>query len=367
MKRKIKILVDAHIFDHSFQGTSSYLLGLYSALVQLENFEITLCAQNVPKLKELFSDERFSYRKLESNSRYKRLFFEYPRIIDEGGYDYAHFQYVVPFVKKCRFINTMHDLLFLDYKKYFSWKYRFSRALSFWYSAKRSDILLTVSDYSREKIADKFSIDSSKIYVTPNAVGQYEDSSIDISEKYGLDNYILYVSRFEPRKNQISLVEVFKDTKIHDKGYQLVFVGSKKQDIEKDYFDRLQHYIQRENIEGVHFFEGLSWPDLNAFYQQAECFAFPSLAEGFGIPPLEAAVNRCKVITSDKTAMADFDFFKYRIDPNDLIEFGEKLEEALNDIDYPFEAIKKKIEKQYNWSTIAEDFSRVVIKNFKNI
>jgi len=359
---KIKILVDAHIFDHSFQGTATYIHGLYNALVENEQFEITLCAHDIDHLKTLFTDSRFKFVSLNSHSPYKRLLFEYPQIIKDGKFDYAHFQYIVPFFKGTKFVNTIHDVLFLKYKQYFPWKYRFTKGNLFRLSAKRSDIVLTVSDYSKNDVAHYFDIKENRIHVTPNAVSIAPASQVDIKSKYGIRNYILFVSRFEPRKNHIGLLKAYLANELYDNGYDLVFIGSKKEKIEWDAFQELQTLIPDEHRNNVHFLEKISTEDLNAFYKNAACFVFPSLAEGFGIPPIEAAVNDCKVLCSDNTAMQEFDFFKYRFDPNNQSELDEMLPEILQDGQYPFEEIKRAIIQKYNWHSIADHYNQILIK-----
>ena len=82
--------------------------------------------------------------------------------------DYAHFQYVIPPIKKCKYIVTIHDVLFLDFPQYFPFLYRLKNNLLFKYSAKKSDIVLTVSQYSKERIEMHFNINDVKII--PNAV-----------------------------------------------------------------------------------------------------------------------------------------------------------------------------------------------------
>lgn len=143
---KIRILVDAHKFDHSFQGTATYIRGLYNALVEYDDIEITLCAHDLDLLKTIFTDSRFKFIQLQSPSKLKRLAFELPKIIKENGFDYLHCQYILPLFKHCKFINTIHDLLFLHFKQYFDWKYRFINGTLFRLSALRSDVVLTVSE-----------------------------------------------------------------------------------------------------------------------------------------------------------------------------------------------------------------------------
>lgn len=353
---KIKLFVDAHVFDTSYQGTTTYLKGLYNALVKDDAFEITLGAHNIEHLKTIFPDPRFRFIQLHTASKYKRLAFELPELIGRGGFDYAHFQYITPLFKKCRYINTIHDLLFMDFPDYFPFSYRFTKKYLFRFSAKKSDLVCTVSDYSRQALVRHFGIDAGKIFITPNAVSAYTGYYQDVKEKYKIGKYILFVSRLEPRKNHLLMLKAFVELGLHEKGYHLVFIG-RMDDVKTEayhaYYNALPDQVKRFVINA----ENIFYEELNSFYKQADLFVYPSVAEGFGIPPLEAAANGCKVLCSNRTAMADFDFFgKYLFDPHNEEEFKQKILSTLSDEKYPFEEIRRVVLEKYNWDAIAGDF-----------
>lgn len=361
---KIKILVDAHVFDESFQGTTTYIKGIYNELIHCEMFEIYLCAYNIENLKKTFLCNKFNFIQLKSKNKISRLAYEIPSIIKKYNINFAHFQYITPYIKTCYFINTIHDLLFLEEKEYFPWQYRLKNKFLFKISANMADIILTVSKYSQNQINNKFKIELDKIYITPNAVNiPTLDNETDVKKKYRLRDYIHYVSRFEPRKNQIGLLRIYLDKKLYEK-YDLVLIGRKAGRIEKDYYSSFIKEIPTDISSHIHIYEDISDSELETFHQQSSCCVYPSYAEGFGIPPLEAGINKCKVLCSNSTAMADFDFFPYMFNPHDFNDFGSQLISLLNDTTYPYEDIQNKIMTKYNWHTIANNLKKIIIDKF---
>jgi glycosyltransferase involved in cell wall biosynthesis len=357
---EIKLFVDAHVFDSSYQGTTTYLKGLYNALVKDDAFEITLASHDINHLKTVFPDPRFKFIALNSGSKYKRLAFEIPALIEKHKFGFAHFQYITPLFKKCRYINTIHDLLFMDFPSYFPFSYRFKNKHIFKFSAKQSDVICTVSDYSKEALIKHFHIPEQKITITPNAVDVYKGEWIDVKKKYNLSNYMLFVSRMEPRKNHYLMLKTFVDLELYKKGYQLVFIGRIK-DVGAEkyqaYYDTLPDAVKKSILQ----FENISYEELNGFYKAADLFVYPSVAEGFGIPPLEAAMQNCKVLCSNKTAMSDFSFFgNYLFDPNDPEELKAKILSTLDEKNYPFETIREAVLQTYNWNYIAGNFAKVL-------
>lgn len=106
----------------------------------------------------------------------------------------------------------------------------------------------------------------------------------------------------------------------------------------------------------------LSDDELNALYNCTELFIYPSIAEGFGIPPLEAAVCLKKVCCSNSTAMKDFDFFKkYSFEPLNEKCLISQINEILLDKDYPSKEIKDEILKRYSWEKSAETLKGLLI------
>jgi len=347
------ILVDAYVFDCGFEGTATYIHGLYTSIIDNHDVSVTFCVSNSEKLKSYFPQSNVHFIKPKFKSRTLQMLLGYTLQIKKGNYDFAHFQYYVPPIKKCRYIVTIHDILFIHFSKYFSIFKRFLYKFLFSYSAKKSDIILTVSHYSKKNISEQFSIAEDKIHITPNAVREYSKVNIDIKEKYGIRNYIHFVSRFEKRKNHISLLKAYITLKLHE-NYDLIFIGNHKSGDELKNYKILLKIIPKEIARHIHFFQDLSNDELNAFYQQSSCFIYPSHAEGFGIPPLEAAINGCKVLCSDRTAMEDFIFFKYRFNPNNIKELEQKLTEIIEDMNYPFEETKRIVLKKYNWDEVAK-------------
>jgi len=353
------ILVDAYVFDRGFEGTATYIHGLYESLINNRDVVVTFCLSKPENLKIYFPQNNVHFIKPKFKSRTLQMFLGYTLQIKKGGYDFAHFQYYVPPIKKCRYIVTIHDILFIHFKKYFPLFQRLIYKFLFKYSAKKADILLTDSPYSKKSISREFSIAEDRIHIAPIAVKENPKINIDVKKKYNIRNYIHFVSRFEKRKNHISLLKAYVKLKLY-KNYDLVFIGRTKDKGELKCYNELLPIIPKHILQHIHFFQDISNDELNVFYQQSSCFVYPSFAEGFGIPPLEAGVNSCKVLCSNQTAMADFDFFKYQFNPNNPDELEQNLAKILEDENYPFEETKQSIFKKYNWDKTTEIFFNIL-------
>lgn len=372
LNNAMKIFVDGHVFDGEFQGTFTYLQELYSRLIyRCPEITFYFGAKDKSILESIFGhNQNVQFISYRSTGSLKRIFFEIPSIIDELECTHAHFQYILPFKlnQNCKYIVTIHDILFNDFPSDFSFLYRFKRNYLFRRSANVATKLLTVSDYSRERIAKRYCLPLSSIVVTPNAVSgafsnfnfSKSESGSYISNKYSIDKYILFVSRVEPRKNQELLLKAFIEQKLANLGFQLVFIGS---DTFGSEFTSWVSLANQKNPGSVYWFRKVNWVELMHFYNAAEFFTYPSSAEGFGIPPLEAACMQTPVLCSNVTAMQDFDFFKpHTFDPNNSASFVDALNrmvESYNSIDT--ESIKYQIMSRYSWDATADVFVKEVL------
>jgi glycosyltransferase involved in cell wall biosynthesis len=334
MKTKINVLVDCHVFDIKPQGTTTYINGLYSELIKDNNINFYFVSYNTDNLKKIFGNQpNIFYKQLKSASKIKRLLIEYPLLIKQNKIDFAHFQYIVPPIKLCKYIVTIHDVLFLDYPEYFPFFYRIINRILFQLSSWISNYNVTVSKYSQKQITKHFNL--KKVYITPNAVAKqyYEnyDKNLTIKEvfnKHKLQNYFLFVSRREPRKNHLTLLKTYVKYKYYEK-YQLVFIGNLDIiDIAYvNYYSKLSKNIKDKIV----VFEKISDQDLLLITRAASVAVYPSFAEGFGIPPLEAIACGIPTVCSNTTSMSDFNFInEYLFEPNSITDLNEKLMKALD-------------------------------------
>lgn len=357
-----KIFADCHVFDGTFQGTTSYLKGLYSELIKTKSNTYYLASDNPGNLEKIFGrHDNVIYLKYQFKNKFLRLLWDIPFLIKKHKIDFAHFQYIVPPIKSCKYIVTIHDVLFLDFPLYFPKSYRVKNRFLFERSAKQSDVVLTVSDYSKQRIQKHFGI--SEVSVTYNAIDpvfleDYNKPEVQscIKSAFGIENFFLFVSRFEPRKNHLTLLRVFVENKYYS-DRMLVFIGNKAIDCEE--LNKYYQEIPKEIKERIKFLEKISFSDLVAFTRASDLSIYPSIAEGFGIPPLESLAAETPVICSNSTAMSDFDFIgSFLFNPLDKDEMNEKIIQALIHTDW--KPNKQKMLEKYSWKNSADEFLKTI-------
>lgn len=368
----IRLFADAHVFDGEYQGSRTFIKELYSQLALNDKLHLFLAAYDVDHLKTHFPESaNITYIKYNSKSRILRLLIQIPAILKKHHIDYAHFQYIIPVFKPCRFIVTTHDVLFNDCPQYFSKWYRIQKNFLYRYAVKRADILTTVSDFSKQSISRYFKINPGKIHVIPHGVAtaffeaynKAEAQSI-ISNKYKTGQIILYVSRFEPRKNHALLLKTFVSQELYSKGYTLVLAGHRSLPVPD--FDRFLQSLPEAVQKRVLVLNRLDDAELRWFYKAAAVFVYPSAAEGFGMPPLEAAALGVPVLCNNRTALSDFTFFKANHFDfiNDSV-LKDRLTAALNCAGDNSElaAIRTFIKQNYTWAKAATAFVKLIEQN----
>lgn len=355
MKTTLRIFIDCHVFDGSFQGTTTYIQGLYKELIKDKSIAFFFAANDIAQLQNIFGTaENITYLKYQFKNKFYRLAFDIPNLIQKHKIDYAHFQYIVPPIKYCKYIVTVHDLLFLDYQEYFPLSYKLKNKTLFKWSAKYADIVLTVSEYSKHKLQEHFGIKD--VVITPNAVDpvffeEYDKEKVvqEVKRKYDLDNYWIYISRWEPRKNHHTLLKVFIENEYYKK-YTLVLIGDLS--IPNTQFKTLYNGLTESVKKTVLILNKVSFDELLLLMRGATLAIYPSIAEGFGIPPLETSAAGISTICSNTTAMSDFVFLKNRLfDPFSGNDFNEKIKFGLDNKQDV--SIAEAIRNTYRWELSA--------------
>jgi glycosyltransferase involved in cell wall biosynthesis len=173
-------------------------------------------------------------------------------------------------------------------------------------SIKAADHIIAVSNSTAGALVDLFGVRREKISVIHHGADRYvpldrDESAEYISERYKTDkDYVLTVSTIEPRKNLKTLLRVF--SRLKPEGLQLLVAGAsgwKTSSLQEEY-GRLG-LTERE----VKFLGYVPEEDMNRLYSGAKLFAFPSIYEGFGIPPLEAMASGTPVIASRESSIPE--------------------------------------------------------------
>ncbi|AFZ23689.1 glycosyltransferase [Cylindrospermum stagnale PCC 7417] len=248
--------------------------------------------------------------------------------------DIWHVTYPVPIkVNNAKKITTIHDLIplklphtTLDDKKFF-----FNIVKN---SIKDSALILTISESTKKDILHCFDIHPDKIHLTYQPIidnnSLIKDDLVPIFlRKYKLKfkKYILFVGSIEPKKNVGRLIDAYSRL---DTEMQLVIVG-KKGWLWEGEIGKLEAIFGKGFTRKVKLLEYVTRQDLSYLYKGAFCFVFPSLYEGFGLPPLEAMSLGCPVITSNIASLPEVcgDAAIY-VDPYNSEEIRVAIENLIN-------------------------------------
>lgn len=273
---------------------------------------------------------------------------------------------IVPALTSIPTIMTIHDLTNLLFPAAHTLKGRIIEKIFLKRALAKTKKIIAISEATRKDLIRYFPKTKNQIEVIPLGYDSLfkplpQDKIVKSLLKYSLDpGYVLFVGTIEPRKNIELLIDAFSmlPEKIK-KQFPLVIVGKKgwlSEPIFKKMSDpKVSSYIK--------YLKYVDFADLPAVYNGASLFIFPSLYEGFGLPPLEAMACGKAVITSNLSSLPEVvGEAGILVNPKDKVGIKEKLQQLLEDQKY-----RKKIEnssllqaKNFDWQTTAKKTLSVI-------
>ncbi|MCY6369862.1 glycosyltransferase family 4 protein [Clostridium ganghwense] len=268
----------------------------------------------------------------------------------------------LPKTKTCRFIITLHDIIPYKMPETVGENYLKIFTKEIPRIIPMCDGIITVSHYSKQDIVNYFNFPPEKIFVTHLA---NEDiyKPLDktkckefIKKTYHIeDDYILYVGGFSPRKNIVGLLEAFSNllSKLKNSNLKLVIAGSQGKS-----YSIYKKRTETLGIENSVIFPGfIPLEHMPILYNASKIFVYPSLYEGFGLPPIEAMACGVPIVASKLASIPEVvGDAAMLINPHDIFQLSEAMYHIISNKDLENQLIKKSLfrSSQFSWVKTAE-------------
>lgn len=352
--------IDVYSALHYPRGMGAYTIYLLKELAKIDKeTKYILYADVEDENKILPNQENFEFKVLPAKGLFNYEQLVLPKQCKKDGIYALHSPAITSPIflsKKIKRIITLHDVIFLKKgiplsknKKQILGRLYYS--ITTLLNAKRADLLITPTEFSKQDIITELHIKPEKIIVDTRGAEHFDISTITdfegLKKNYNIpDNYFFHVGGDAPSKNTDTLLEVFTQ----NENLNIVVAGIKKLEISHLY----QKFNQYKNIVFVPY---ISQADIVGLYKYSQAFIVPSTYEGFGLPLLEAMKSECPILCSNATCLPEVagDAAIY-FNPKDKNELSDKINEISNNNDLRQELIRKGQErlKAFSWIKTAE-------------
>ena len=279
---------------------------------------------------------------------------------------FTHFN--VPIIYQKKFIVTIHDLIISHYPdsraiNLSPFIFKFRLLVYRWViknTVKRAQKIITISQFTKKDIVKLLKVRPEKIIVCYAGVDLLDAGKINKSEvlsRLGIGGeFLLYVGSAYPHKNLEKLILAFLVLAETYPELQLVLVGKKN-----IFYQKLEAWLitlDNNNSQRIIFTDYLSDSELAVLYASAKAYVFPSLIEGFGLPPLEAQSYGLPVVASNASCLPEvLGKSALYFNPVSVEEIVEKIKLVLDDTDLRSELIKngKENSKLFSWELMAQE------------
>ncbi len=359
----MRIVIDARKL-HDF-GIGTYIRNLVTGLGALDHeSEYVLLAR--PEDTHAAAEAGPNFRAVVERSRPYSFGEQWriPRAAARARADLLHEpHYVLPPLTRCKTVVTIHDCIHLRFPEYLPGRAAFAYAHGMIrLAARKADRVLTVSDASKRDILHYTGVAPEKVVVVPNGLDARfaavpDADAIDrVRQRFQLDHpFVLYVGNVKPHKNLERLIAAFAAMRADGPdGLKLVVIGD-----ETSKHPVLRQAVHRHRLDKhVRFLGFQPAATLVVFYRLARAFAFPSLYEGFGLPPLEAMANETPVVTSNVSSLPEVaGDAALLVDPYDVASIADGLRRAVTD-----DALRETLiargrvrAREFSWARAAAD------------
>jgi glycosyltransferase involved in cell wall biosynthesis len=270
--------------------------------------------------------------------------------------------------KPCPLVATIHDLAPFHVSKKYDWKRMLYARVFVRRLTRRQNRIVAISENTARDIATFFGLGGDRVTVVHNgldherfAPGNRDAAKAEAGRRYGFKApFFLYVARLEhPAKNHVRLISAFERFKAQTgSNWQLVFAGSDWHGAETVH-EAIRQSPVAADIDSLGFVKDEELPDL---YRAADVFVYPSLYEGFGMPPIEAMACGCPVISSTRGSLGEIiGDAAAIIDPEDIHSMANELGAFAQDAELRnrYRAAGLLQAAKFNWAKTAQQTLRV--------
>ena len=306
----------------------------------------------------------YSYEGIKNKVFWSFFPFKINKFFEDKVDIYHCFYTNIPSKISSKLIITVHDIIPILYPELCPNKIDKEKYLNdLKKKCLKANLIITVSEYSKQDIINYLGIEASKIRIVPPGIDLknydlVEEKEISrVKEKYDLnDKFILFLGALEPKKNIINIIKGFERANL--KNIKLVIAGGKGWKYE-EIFETYKNSSYKKNIQMLDY---IAEEDKIALYKGAELFIFPSLYEGFGMPVLEAMASGIPVITSNISSLPEVaGKAAILVNPYDIVEIAKAIKNVIKNDKLKKEMIEKGLKqaRKFTWENSVKKLEKI--------